>query len=46
MALQEHTRIKQTLTEKAELEIQKPRKPLPMWCRGIMSGCVNCGGCV
>ncbi|MGD2066095.1 MAG: hypothetical protein PVI43_02860 [Candidatus Bathyarchaeota archaeon] len=22
------------------------RDPLPIWCRGIMGGCVNCGGCV
>jgi len=22
------------------------RDYLPMWCKGIMGGCVNCGGCV
>jgi hypothetical protein len=22
------------------------RDYLPIWCRGIMGGCVNCGGCV
>lgn len=22
------------------------RDDLPMWCRGIMGGCVNCGGCI
>jgi hypothetical protein len=22
------------------------RRPLPMWCGGIMGGCVNCGGCI
>jgi len=22
------------------------RDNLPMWCKGIMGGCVNCGGCV
>jgi len=30
---------------------QQPTEPykrdyLPIWCRGIMGGCVNCGGCV
>jgi len=22
------------------------RDYLPTWCKGIMGGCVNCGGCV
>ncbi|MFC1487943.1 hypothetical protein ACFLRN_09705 [Thermoproteota archaeon] len=22
------------------------RDYLPIWCKGIMGGCVNCGGCV
>lgn len=22
------------------------KRALPMWCRGIMGGCVNCGGCI
>ena len=25
---------------------EENREPLPIWCRGIMGGCVNCGGCV
>ncbi|UCC58711.1 MAG: hypothetical protein JSW14_01990 [Candidatus Bathyarchaeum sp.] len=49
MALQEQARSRQSLAKKrlkAETETEKPQRPLPMWCRGIMSGCINCGGCV
>ncbi|UCC57816.1 MAG: hypothetical protein JSW14_05445 [Candidatus Bathyarchaeum sp.] len=49
MALQEHTHRSQSLAKKkikSETETEKPQRPLPMWCRGIMSGCVNCGGCI
>jgi hypothetical protein len=31
---------------KKEHEEPYNRDYLPMWCRGIMGGCVNCGGCV
>jgi hypothetical protein len=32
-------------------DTQQPTEPykrdyLPMWCKGIMGGCVNCGGCI
>jgi len=35
-------------------KIQTPQKTtepskrdyLPIWCKGIMGGCVNCGGCI
>ncbi|MEJ2242052.1 MAG: hypothetical protein P8Y18_07920 [Candidatus Bathyarchaeota archaeon] len=27
-------------------EPQTFKRELPMWCRGIMGGCVNCGGCI
>ncbi|MGD2066108.1 MAG: hypothetical protein PVI43_02930 [Candidatus Bathyarchaeota archaeon] len=47
MLEQPHSR--QKLAEKKikpETEPEKPKRDLPMWCRGIMGGCVNCGGCV
>jgi len=29
-------------------KLEKPyhRDYLPMWCKGIMGGCLKCGGCV
>jgi hypothetical protein len=45
----EQQQLTQKLAEKkmqSETEIDKPKRQLPIWCRGIMGGCVNCGGCV
>jgi len=41
--------LTQKLAEKKmqpETEADKTKRVLPIWCRGIMGGCVNCGGCV
>ncbi len=38
-----------TFETEDEFKIHKERvhrEPLPIWCRGIMGGCVNCGGCI
>jgi hypothetical protein len=40
------TLAKPEIEHEKELEPEKPKRPLPMWCRGIMGGCVNCGGCI
>ncbi|MBN1785037.1 MAG: hypothetical protein JW815_04810 [Candidatus Bathyarchaeota archaeon] len=44
-----HPKTTQKLAEKKmqpETYAEKPKRELPIWCRGIMGGCVNCGGCV
>ena len=37
---------KPKMPTKKEHEEPYHRDYLPIWCRGIMGGCVNCGGCV
>ncbi|MBT8171322.1 hypothetical protein KJN74_00425 [Candidatus Bathyarchaeota archaeon] len=43
--LQKPQTPKKLQTKKQETQTYQ-RGYLPIWCRGIMGGCVNCGGCV
>ncbi|MCW4034657.1 MAG: hypothetical protein NWF03_04770 [Candidatus Bathyarchaeota archaeon] len=43
--MEKHPRSSQIMAQENQ-ELEKPKRELPMWCRGIMGGCVNCGGCV
>jgi len=49
MQKQKYICCERTFKTEEELKEHKQtthRDPLPMWCRGIMGGCVNCGGCI
>ncbi|MHC3128774.1 MAG: hypothetical protein IBV52_01675 [Candidatus Bathyarchaeota archaeon] len=49
MSKPKYRRSEQPFSPKEQLKKHKTdmtREPLPMWCKGIMGGCVNCGGCI